>query len=669
MEKKSIIFSVFIFVILLSLFTIASSVTAYKLNYPEVKFSVGKVYAPHYHPLWQLRATKNFKSPKEYDAGFTIILFGSLIIVLASVGIFRKNKQENSYVYGKADWLSNKELRKIHMVNNPDGVVLAQLDTAKLEKITTEKGQSLRIKKEAPLIIDAQNTHTLLIAPTRSGKGVGSIIPTLLHWKGSVFCNDIKGENYRLTSGFRSLFSDVYMFGPTLEDSAKWNPLNEIRIGTSKEISDTQLVAGIIINPDSKIAASDPFWDNQATALLTGVILYLINSKQQEKSLRKIFQILSDVELGTDAKAGMEMLIEKFTDMLNLDTGKPSVNDAKKTYLSQIINASSSEKTFSNIITSTTQKLFLYMDPIVGENTAYSDFSISDLNKGEKPTALYFVIPPDQLIRINSLQKIFIQFLLSKTIEKEDDFDHKLLVLIDEFPALGEMEIFEKTLGYVASYGLKMFLVAQSLNQLYKIYSKDTSIIDNCNTQMYYTPNNANDINALSQRLGKTTTIIENTSQSGQRQEMFDKNISKNKSQVAKDLMNPNEIAEMDYKYAIIFLSGYKPYFAKKNAFYDDSRFKDLVKLAPRHSFYKSSKGIEFDIENNKKENVSESVVSNKNFKAQEELKEKGSKKTTTAPKTEINNVSKNDEGQIDFTEPKEKLAIKSDFRASGANS
>ena len=57
--------------------------------------------------------------------------------------------------------------------------------------------------------------RVLCFAPTRSGKGVGLVIPTLLTWPGSAIVHDIKGENWTLTAGWRSRFGRVLLFDPT----------------------------------------------------------------------------------------------------------------------------------------------------------------------------------------------------------------------------------------------------------------------------------------------------------------------------------------------------------------------------------------------------------------------------------------------------------------------
>lgn len=123
-----------------------------------------------------------------------------------------------------------------------------------------------------------------LIAPTRAGKGVGVIVPTLLNWESSSIITDLKGENYSLTAGYREkvLKHKILKFSPHSQNSCSYNPLAQIRLGTRFEYADTQIIADILTDPGENVAKSH--WVTQATALLTCIILHVSYVKKYRKS-------------------------------------------------------------------------------------------------------------------------------------------------------------------------------------------------------------------------------------------------------------------------------------------------------------------------------------------------------------------------------------------------
>ncbi len=149
--------------------------------------------------------------------------------------------------------------------------------------LTCGKGVFLGYLDDGTYLRDNAKTHTLLVAPTRSGKGVGHIIPTLLTWEGSTVVTDVKGENWELTSGYRKsqLGNDVFMFKPMSSSSCHYNPLGEIRIGTEHEMGDLQLITKILVDPTGKGSEGEnAHWVDNAWQLLQGVVLHLLYQKK-----------------------------------------------------------------------------------------------------------------------------------------------------------------------------------------------------------------------------------------------------------------------------------------------------------------------------------------------------------------------------------------------------
>ena len=161
-----------------------------------------------------------------------------------------------------------------------------------ISKLGLEKGEGVILgvnPNNNKLLQDDGDTHICVVAPTRSGKGVGIIVPTLLTWKHSVFVTDVKGENWNLTAGFRKnvLKQKVLKFDPLSDDgsSAHWNPLTEINFRTSKEYSDVQNIVSILSDTGDEKGGGggNDYFKQAGINLLQGVVLHLMYEAYREK--------------------------------------------------------------------------------------------------------------------------------------------------------------------------------------------------------------------------------------------------------------------------------------------------------------------------------------------------------------------------------------------------
>src|SRR5882757_4355254 len=159
-------------------------------------------------------------APKSFIEGGGIAASGGIAAMAVAItrSVWRAKEAQNVTTYGSARWADIREVRRAGLLG-PDGVVLGRLGGSYLRHDGPE--------------------HVLCFAPTRSGKGVGLVIPTLLTWPYSTVVHDIKGENFQLTSGWRARFGSVLLFDPTNPASAAYNPLLEIRKGDC-EVRDAQ---------------------------------------------------------------------------------------------------------------------------------------------------------------------------------------------------------------------------------------------------------------------------------------------------------------------------------------------------------------------------------------------------------------------------------------------
>lgn len=428
-----------------------------------------------------------------------------------------RNKLLKSDAHGSAHWATRDEIFEAGLIPKSPSP-----HTCYVGGWMDEKGRLNYLQHSGP-------EHVIAFAPTRSGKGVGLVIPTLLAWQGSVLVHDIKGENWALTAGYRkSIGQRCLKFAPTLSDgsSCHFNPLDEIRVGTDKEVADTQNIATMIVDPDGK--GLNDHWAKTGFALLVGTILHVLYAAEiKEKTLKSVGNLLSDPNV-----ANVDEIFEHMKAYEHDQTGSRGWRDLQgnptKTHpvvaqsAQEMLNKAENEK--SGVISTAMSFLSLYRDPVVADNVAHSDFRISDLMgdaKGERvsPVSLYLVVPPSDKDRLKPLIRLVLNQVVRRLTESMefkggrsvDGFQHRLLLMIDEFPSLGKLDIFAESLAYVAGYGMKMYLICQDTAQLYKEYTKDETIIPNCHVRVVYAPNRLETAEWLSKILGKKTLVTENT--------------------------------------------------------------------------------------------------------------------------------------------------------------
>jgi type IV secretion system protein VirD4 len=285
--------------------------------------------------------------------------FASIAVAIA-MSVWRAREAKNVVTYGSARWATASEVRNAGMLG-ADGVVLGRLDREYLRHDGPE--------------------HVLCFAPTRSGKGVGLVVPTLLTWPGSAIVHDIKGENWSLTAGWRTRFGRVLLFDPTNADSAAYNPLLEVRRGPA-EVRDVQNVADILVDPEGALERRN-HWEKTSHSLLVGAILHVLYA-EADKTLAGVANFLSDPKrpIETTLKAMMT------TKHLGADGPHPVVASTAR----ELLNKSENER--SGVLSTAMSFLGLYRDPVVVQVRRRCDWRIDDLVSGDRPATLYLVVPP-----------------------------------------------------------------------------------------------------------------------------------------------------------------------------------------------------------------------------------------------------------------------------------
>ena len=514
---------------------------------------------PVYHPwrLFEWWFVFDAYAPDIFSKGGSIAGASGMVAVVVAIGmsIWRSRQSRLVTTYGSARWADAAEVRKAGLTR-PAGVFLGLHD-----------GQYLR--HDGP-------EHGLAFAPTRSGKGVGLVVPTLLSWPGSAVIHDIKGENWHLTAGWRSRFSHCLLFNPTDAKSAAYNPLLEVRRG-DHEVRDVQNIADILVDPEGALEKRN-HWEKTSHALLVGAILHVLYAVE-DKTLRGVANFLSDPACPFEVTLHRMMT----TRHLGQDQGNcphPVVASAAR----EVLNKSENER--SGVLSTAMSFLGLYRDPTVAEVTSRCDWRIADLISAEHPVSLYLVVPPSDISRTKPLIRLILNQVGRRLTESLDGSDgiqrrHKLLLMLDEFPALGRLDFFESALAFMAGYGLRAFLIAQSLNQIDKAYGPNHSILDNCHVRITFATNDERTAKRISETLGTATELRAQRNYAGHRLAPWLGHLMVSRQETARPLLTPGEVMQLPTHEAVVMVSGHAPIRAQKIRYYADANFQARVLPAP----------------------------------------------------------------------------------------
>ncbi|KGA93895.1 TRAG protein [Leptospirillum ferriphilum] len=571
----------------------------------EIVTPLGKVFL--YPPWGFLLWDAHFDSVREArtflfsgNVRFVLTIAGGVVVFLL-MSVWRGKNVHNDDLYGSSAFAKPSEIEKSGLLQKK-GVVIG--------KISMPVWTSLNPWKQTKILRHDGPEHILMFAPTRSGKGVGFVIPTLLEWVGSVVVLDIKDENWKLTSGYRlSQKNRTIRFAPAEKPvdtdwCARWNPLSEIR--TEHLIPDIQNIARMIVDPHGE--GPKDHWAITAYQLLLGVLLYLFIRNHASirtikdpvtgrspfpyrLSMSGLVKILSDPELTLD---------DLLKDMLDARTWMTEIdakvrNAEEKTILLNAVREVSSyarmmmtkaPNELSGIYSTTMTYLDLYRDPVVAANTETSTFRMTDLMEGlpigkgnrNAPVSLYLHIP--DIGRLRPLIRLFFDIMAHRLTEKiEPPGRHKLLWLMDEFPALGRMDSIKEKLPVMAGYGIKAALICQDLSQVEERYGKIDYIAANCHVKVAYASDNLPTLKYLNEMLGKTHTVVTRTNYSGHRWSPLLLHMMTTAAEIPKDLMTIEELRTM--KGSLVLMSEMRSIRAEKVRYYTDPLYRSLVMEPP----------------------------------------------------------------------------------------
>ncbi|GEC01015.1 conjugal transfer protein TraG [Brevundimonas diminuta] len=496
-------------------------------------------------------------APDVFDrAGLLAGASGFLACAAAIAGsLWRARQNRKVTTYGSSRWATHSEIARAGLMQ-PSGVFLGVKD-----------GDYLR--HDGP-------EHVMAFAPTRSGKGVGLVVPTLLSWTGSAVIHDIKGENWTLTAGWRARFSHCLMFNPTDPRSARYNPLLEVRKGPD-EVRDVQNIADILVDPEGALERRS-HWEKTSHSLLVGAILHVLYA-EEEKTLARVASFLSDPQ------RSFAHTLRRMMETNHLGAPEnPMVHPVVASAAREVLNKSENER--SGVLSTAMSFLGLYRDPVVAETTSACDWRIADLVDAAAPVSLYLVIPPSDISRTKPLVRLILNQIGRRLTERlEGDPQkrrrHDLLMMLDEFPALGRLDFFETALAFMAGYGIRAYLIAQSLNQISKAYGENNAILDNCHVRIAFSSNDERTAKRISDALGTATELRAQRNYAGHRLAPWLSHVMVSRQETARPLLTPGEIMQLPPADELVMVSGLAPIRAKKLRYYEDRNFKSRVLRPP----------------------------------------------------------------------------------------
>jgi type IV secretion system protein VirD4 len=512
-------------------------------------FNISHIYPPWAIIGWAFTWGDSYSIHLKMAGNYGIIVTGiGLLMQTVVIMVLDNSSKASLYMHGSARWANLKDIRLSGLLPRSKSL-LEWLMGSKQKPVNGVFVGAWQDKRgKTHYLRHGTGEHVLCIAPTGSGKGVGLVIPTLLTWSQSAVITDLKGELWGATAGWRIQRAEnkVLRFEPAARDSVRWNPLDEIRLGTQFEVGDVQNLVNLIVDPDGR--GLDTHWQKTSHALLVGVIihaLFLARKTEEKATLQHVDRMLSDPQ-----KSLSDLWQEMRFNLHRNGSQHELVSSAAMDMISRPLEEAGS------VLSTAKSYLSLYRDPVVAENISCSDFRICDLMNHDAPVSLYIVTHPNDKTRLRPLVRILINMVIRLSAQgltirdgiPKASYKHRLLLMLDEFPALGKLDILQESLAFLRGYGIKCYLICQDITQLKSReygYGPDESISSNCAVVNAFAPNRIETAEHLSKLTGQTTIVKEQITTSGHRASMLLGNVSRTTHEVQRPLLTPDECMRM----------------------------------------------------------------------------------------------------------------------------
>lgn len=403
--------------------------------------------------------------------------------------------------------------------------------------------------------------HLLTIAATRSGKGVGTIIPNLLTANRSIICIDPKGENARVTGRQRAAFGPVHYldpFGLSGQPTASYNPLALLDPDSLDLAEDAMTLADALVVDLNE--GSDPHWNEEAKALIAGIILHTVCHADLRR--RNLGTVRDQLTLAPDAFRAL------LGDMQASEAARGLVARAANRFVGK------SDREAAGVLSSAQRHTHFLDSPRITAVTDTGDFRFADL-KGQVAT-VFLILPPDRLDTYSRWLRLVIGQALTELARAPGQPARPVLFLLDEFAALGRLQAVERAMGLMAGYGLQLWPVLQDIHQLRGHYAERAgTFLSNAGVLQAFGVNDYETGDMLSKTMGRTTIRYETIGNSERTGWMAPANNSASTSEqiTARNLMDPNEIMNLDPALMLLMMTGKDPLILKKIRYFEEREF------------------------------------------------------------------------------------------------
>lgn len=467
--------------------------------------------------------------------------------------VFEALTRQTRSLHGDARWANGSEIRASGLLGNT-GIIVG--------------------KYYNQFLMLGGQLFVMLAAPTRGGKGVGIVVPNLLNFADSAVVLDVKQENFSITSGYRARYGhEVFLFNPFAEDGRthRWNPLSYINENPHYRVSDILAIGYVLYPQDGK----DAFFNDQARNLFLGLVLYLVETPALPRTISEALR---------QSSGKGKPIKDYLTDLMaERDTSDRPLSDSCVEALQRF--TSNSDNTLASVLASFNAPLTVWANPIVDAATSADDFLLSNVRK--KRMTVYLGVTPDKLSQSALIMNLFFSQLINLNTKelptKNPELKYQCLLLMDEFTAIGKVDIINTAVSYMAGYNLRLLPIIQSMAQLSSKYGEmdARTLSTNHALQILFPPREQKDATEYSETLGyftqkSTSTSLNNKSLMPVGGGAMSRGESTSDQRRA--LMLPQELKEMGQDKEIITFENTKPIFAEKVMYYKEPIFIDRLK-------------------------------------------------------------------------------------------
>ena len=494
------------------------------------------------------------------ESAWQWLVFGPFMFVGAVFGFqyWRMASGADAYFgltgdsHGSARFANRKELKKLERSKGQD-------DAGLLIGRNPHTGRLLRYDGPA---------HLITLAPTRAGKGVGTVIPNLLAAERSVLVIDPKGENARIAGEARRRFGTVHVLDPfevSGHPSACYNPLDRLTPHSLDLGEDAaSLTEALVMDPPGQV--TEAHWNEEAKAILGGLIMFCVcHEDRDRRSLATVREYL------TLPPEKLRALLELMQDS---DEAGGLIARAANRFLGK------ADREAASVLSNAQRHTHFLDSPRIAKCLARSDFAFSDLR--HRITSVFLVLPPNRMDAYSRWLRLLVSQALQDIARdaerpqnasegRSERLTAPALFLLDEFAALGRLEAVERAMGLMAGYGLQLWPILQDMSQLKDLYGERAgTFIANAGVQQVFGVNDFETAKWLSQMIGQETAGFQTDSFKPGDGPSFSNNLT------GRDLLTPDEIMQLPPKRQLLRVQGQATAVAQKLRYYADPEFAGL---------------------------------------------------------------------------------------------